>query len=38
MYLLPRVQGDFSHNLKLLQKYPPVDVHAILSLAGMLRI
>jgi hypothetical protein len=27
------VQGDFAANLKLLQRYPPVDAHAILHIA-----
>ena len=27
------VQGDFAANLKLLQRYPPVDAHTILQLA-----
>lgn len=30
------VQGDFSQNLKMLQKYPPVDVHEILLKAANL--
>lgn len=30
------MQGDFSHNLKLLQSYPPVDVHTILFKAANL--
>lgn len=30
------VQGDFAANLKLLQRYPPVDVHAILHVAEQL--
>ena len=30
------LQGDFSQNLKMLQKYPPVDVHEILLQAANL--
>lgn len=30
------MQGDFSQNLKMLQKYPPVDVHGILHRAAHL--
>lgn len=30
------MQGDFSQNLKLLQKYPSVDVHSILYKAANL--
>ncbi|EIE25999.1 RabGAP/TBC protein [Coccomyxa subellipsoidea C-169] len=30
------LQGDFSANLKLLQRYPPVDAHAILHIAEQL--
>ena len=29
-------QGDFAANLKLLQRFPPVDAHAILHLAEQL--
>lgn len=32
------LQGDFAHNLKLLQRYPPVDVQTILVRAAHLRI
>lgn len=31
-------QGDFSANLKLLQRYPPVDAHAILHVAEQLAV
>ena len=31
------MQGDFAHNLKLLQSYPPVDVHTVLHRAAELR-
>ena len=34
---LLRPQGDFAHNLKLLQRYPPVDVQTILIEAARLR-
>lgn len=30
-------QGDFAHNLKLLQRYPPVDVQSLLVRAGHLK-
>lgn len=29
--------GDFSHNIKVLQSFPPIDVQVILSLAKKLR-
>ena len=32
------LQGDFSQNLKLLQRYPSVDVHAILHRALQLKL
>ena len=32
------VQGDFSQNLKMLQRYPPVDVNAILYKAQQLSL
>ena len=32
------LQGDFSHNIKLLQSYPPVDVHAIIHQAMQLKL
>ncbi|KAK9834207.1 hypothetical protein WJX81_008458 [Elliptochloris bilobata] len=31
------LQGDFAHNLKLLQRYPSVDVHTVLHRAEQLR-
>lgn len=32
------LQGDFSQNIKLLQRYPPVDVHAIIHQAMQLKL
>lgn len=32
------LQGDFSQNIKLLQSYPPVDVHAIIHQAMQLKL
>jgi len=32
------LQGDFSQNIKLLQNYPPVDVHAIIHQAMQLKM
>lgn len=32
------LQGDFSQNIKLLQNYPPVDVHAIIHQAMQLKL
>jgi len=31
------LQGDFAHNLKLLQRYPSVDVHTVLHRAHQLK-
>ena len=31
------MQGDFAANMKLLQRYPPVDVHVILERAEVLK-
>ncbi|EFN54104.1 hypothetical protein CHLNCDRAFT_136251 [Chlorella variabilis] len=31
------MEGDFASNMKLLQRYPPVDVHVILSRAEALK-
>lgn len=31
------LQGDFASNMKLLQRFPPVDVHVILGRAEALR-
>ena len=36
MKLQRSAQGDFAANLKLLQRYPPVDAHTILHLAEQL--
>ena len=33
----PYFQGDFSQNLKLLQRFPSMDVHIILEKAALLR-
>lgn len=32
------LHGDFSQNIKLLQNYPPVDVHAIIYQAMQLKL
>lgn len=32
------LQGDFAQNIKLLQRYPPVDVHAIIHKAMQLAL
>ena len=32
------LRGDFSHNIKILQNYPPIDVQTIISQANSLRI
>lgn len=34
---LPRPQGDFASCMKLLQRYPPVDVRVILARAEALK-
>lgn len=31
------LEGDFAQNIKLLQRYPPVDVHAIIHQAVQLK-